>query len=168
MTEPICPECRVGKHGNCDGRALDETSDEIVDCGCCGKSELAEYRVTFGQRYRHEVHPTFPAAHPDGWVTICAYDDAGARAIAFSMFDQAWSFMYGPSDRPQKYWDETFPAGELARISMDNELGDVCRVVDIGGEAIRVHGNEPPTAKDVEMLAEVVAAVRKRMEENRS
>ena len=165
MTEPICPECRVGKHGNCDGRALDETTDEIVDCDCCGKGEPQEYRVTFGQRYRREEHPTFPAAHPDGWVTILAYDDAGARAIAFSMFDQYWSFMYGPADRPQKYWDETFPAGELARISMDNELGDVCRVVDIGGETIRVLGAEPPSPEAVAAIAEIVDAVRARMEE---
>jgi hypothetical protein len=162
----ICPECRVGKHGNCDGRALDETTDEIVDCDCCGKTvELAEYRVTFGQRYHHEAHPLFPAARPDGWVTILAYDDAGARAIAFSMFDQYWSFMYGPSDRPQKYWDETFPVGELARIHLAPESGDVCRVVDIGGETIRVHGNQPPSPEAVEALAGLVAAVHARMED---
>jgi hypothetical protein len=33
-TPPLCPECRVGKCGNCDGTALDETTDEIVGCGC--------------------------------------------------------------------------------------------------------------------------------------
>lgn len=34
-TEPQpCPECVVGKHGNCDGRTLDRTTDEIVPCPC--------------------------------------------------------------------------------------------------------------------------------------
>lgn len=31
---PICPECRSGKHGNCDGEALNEATDEIVACTC--------------------------------------------------------------------------------------------------------------------------------------
>lgn len=29
-----CPECRNGKHQNCDGVALDPDADEIVECGC--------------------------------------------------------------------------------------------------------------------------------------
>lgn len=29
-----CPECSVGKHGNCDGRTLDHARDEIVPCPC--------------------------------------------------------------------------------------------------------------------------------------
>jgi hypothetical protein len=29
-----CPECRSGKHVNCTGWALDEDSDELVECGC--------------------------------------------------------------------------------------------------------------------------------------
>lgn len=31
---PICPECRDGKHKNCDGTAWDFVADELVDCGC--------------------------------------------------------------------------------------------------------------------------------------
>lgn len=31
---PVCPECRSGKHGNCDGTALDEAADDIVECTC--------------------------------------------------------------------------------------------------------------------------------------
>lgn len=31
---PICPECRSGKHRNCDGSALDERADDIVECRC--------------------------------------------------------------------------------------------------------------------------------------
>lgn len=40
MSESICPECLSGKHVNCDGRALDEITDLIVQCqcGCQGAS----------------------------------------------------------------------------------------------------------------------------------
>lgn len=31
---PVCPECRAGKHRNCDGTALNETTDDITDCIC--------------------------------------------------------------------------------------------------------------------------------------
>jgi hypothetical protein len=34
MTAPICPECRADKHRVCAGEALDETTDEIVECAC--------------------------------------------------------------------------------------------------------------------------------------
>jgi hypothetical protein len=37
MTDAICPECAVGKHRNCDGTALDEDTDQIVPCTCCGE-----------------------------------------------------------------------------------------------------------------------------------
>jgi hypothetical protein len=29
-----CPECAAGKHGNCDGTALDTATDEFVPCPC--------------------------------------------------------------------------------------------------------------------------------------
>lgn len=42
-----------------------------------------EFRVTFGQMYRTLPHAKFPPAHPDGWLTIVAYTESHARAIAF-------------------------------------------------------------------------------------
>lgn len=30
----ICPECRSGKHPNCDGTAFDDVADDIVECRC--------------------------------------------------------------------------------------------------------------------------------------
>lgn len=30
----VCPECAVGKCGNCDGTALDPHTDLIVACAC--------------------------------------------------------------------------------------------------------------------------------------
>jgi len=38
MVEPprpaVCPECVQGKHGNCDGTALDRATDEVGACEC--------------------------------------------------------------------------------------------------------------------------------------
>lgn len=33
-TDPICPECRSGKHPNCDGQAWDPTTDAPTTCAC--------------------------------------------------------------------------------------------------------------------------------------
>lgn len=35
LTHPEdCPECRVGRHANCTGWAIDPDTDEVRDCGC--------------------------------------------------------------------------------------------------------------------------------------
>lgn len=34
MAENICPECRAGKHVNCNGQAWDSEKDEPTQCGC--------------------------------------------------------------------------------------------------------------------------------------
>lgn len=31
---PSCPECRNGKHDNCDEKTLDPETDKIVLCSC--------------------------------------------------------------------------------------------------------------------------------------
>lgn len=33
-TPAICPECKAGKHDNCDGTAWDEEKDELTECFC--------------------------------------------------------------------------------------------------------------------------------------
>lgn len=33
-TLPLCPECQVGKCGNCDGRTWDHVNDEPAPCPC--------------------------------------------------------------------------------------------------------------------------------------
>lgn len=39
---PTGPDCRDGKHGACDGRALDEHTDDITDCRCdCHQQEAS-------------------------------------------------------------------------------------------------------------------------------
>lgn len=34
MTDPIGPDCAVGKHPACDARAWDDDADDITDCTC--------------------------------------------------------------------------------------------------------------------------------------
>jgi hypothetical protein len=55
------------------------------------------YFVTFGQRYRHEPHPTFPAAHPDGWVEVSPDYALGVTAyeLVNAVLGTAWASMYG-------------------------------------------------------------------------
>lgn len=35
-----CPECRQGKHVNCTGWALDEDTDDVVECECAEGGHL--------------------------------------------------------------------------------------------------------------------------------
>lgn len=37
----ICPECKAGKHGNCDGTAWDDDKDDFTTCGCDHGAEAA-------------------------------------------------------------------------------------------------------------------------------
>lgn len=78
-------------------------------------SMTAEFRVTFGQRYRREEHPAFPKAHPDGWLTVVADDENKARAWAFEFLGDRWAFLQAePFDRDD--WDGHYPLGELHRV----------------------------------------------------
>lgn len=45
MTEPINPECREGKHRNCNTLVLDTITDEIARCLCeCHIDDTTEYQ----------------------------------------------------------------------------------------------------------------------------
>jgi hypothetical protein len=41
MRVQLCPECRAGKHGNCDGTGWDIDADERVPCPCLDESHTA-------------------------------------------------------------------------------------------------------------------------------
>lgn len=76
---------------------------------------MPEYRVTFGQRYHREPHPTFPAAHPDGWLAIDATDEDTAREVAHLMLGTHWAFLYDAATSDVD-WALYFPLGELDRV----------------------------------------------------
>lgn len=84
---------------------------------------MTEYRITFGLKYSRETHPQFPAAHPDGWLTILAAREEVARLIANAVLDRDWAFLYsGPFDEK---WAQYHPMGELARIDASLALVDM-------------------------------------------
>jgi hypothetical protein len=74
-----------------------------------------EFRVTFGQQYPREPHPTLALAHRDGWVSILAPDEHAARAEAHRVLDVRWSMLYQP-DEPGYPTTEHYPLGELLQI----------------------------------------------------
>lgn len=39
---PECPECAVGKHGNCDGRSWDDIEDDYTACPCAEAGHQVE------------------------------------------------------------------------------------------------------------------------------
>lgn len=75
------------------------------------------YHVTFGQQYPREPHPTFPAAHRDGWVDVVACDLVRAREIAFQALGVKWSEMYPDDDQWRQDRRLYYPLGCLATFS---------------------------------------------------
>lgn len=74
-----------------------------------------EWRVTFGQRYRHEPHPVLGMvpALPDHYVTVRAPTVHKAHEAALAWLGQAWAFLYptvGPVEHQLRA--EHVPAGE--------------------------------------------------------
>lgn len=55
---------------------------------------MEKFYLTFGTKYRHEPHPHWPGADPDGWVLIEASDEGQARSLAMSAFGPYWSMLY--------------------------------------------------------------------------
>jgi len=91
---------------------------------------MNEYRFTFGIKYREEPHPTCMWATPDGWLAVIAPNRDIACRLAAAIVGHAdnnpnapyaYAFDYAPEDwskvmRSGHTWDETYPAGELARV----------------------------------------------------
>lgn len=76
---------------------------------------MAEFFITFGVQYSRVPHPTFPLAHPDGWVVIEAPDEEAAREHAYARLGQRWAFIY-TADTFDTSWH---PLGELARFAAE-------------------------------------------------
>lgn len=83
------------------------------------------WRVTFGRRYAHEPHPSFPGAHPDGWLTVEAADGLSYEAIragVIQILGTNWCALYDAARQDPEDEDELYyPMGELARIHLTED-----------------------------------------------
>ncbi len=71
---------------------------------------MSNFYITFGQKYRSMTHPSFPKAHPDGFLVIVAPTYEEAREYAFRRLGDRWSMIY--ELRPNSLF---FPLQELGR-----------------------------------------------------
>lgn len=74
--------------------------------------------ITFGQMYRHEAHPTYPLANPDGWLVIEAPDQTLYEGVRNALFLKADGFLQYAFDYPgdQPASPELYHRGEIERI----------------------------------------------------
>lgn len=73
------------------------------------------WRVTFGQRYRHEPHPVLGDIPdlPDRYVTVHGPTEHDAHLAATAWLGQAWAFLYPTTGPPGlQLSDEHVPLGE--------------------------------------------------------
>jgi hypothetical protein len=79
--------------------------------------QLQKFYLTFGVQYSHLPHPTWPGAHPDGWVLIEAVNEDRARGLAYLYFKQNWSMLTPENHFPAELNKrQYYPLGEIARI----------------------------------------------------
>ena len=72
----------------------------------------SKFFVTFGQKYRHEKHPSGLNINPNGYVVIHAYSYKEASQIAFDKFGSAFCMLYDED----KFESHFFPAGSLLEL----------------------------------------------------
>lgn len=53
--EATCPECAAGKHGNCDGTALDSLTDRLTECRCQARGHEPDDEPLMGWRSDHDL-----------------------------------------------------------------------------------------------------------------
>lgn len=84
-----------------------EDLDEVLDHLSHGHK--VAFFLTFGLRYRREGHPTFEAAHPDGYVTVWAYTYEEARRIVAERIGSRFCGLY-----EAEHFDPSFyPLGSI-------------------------------------------------------
>ena len=98
--------------------------------GVAPPNPLPTFYVTFGIKYRHEAHPYWAGAHPDGWLEIQARDEAEARIMVQRFVGNVYAFLYEEA-RFERKWH---PRGRLALLLQD-------------GGTITSEGVEPPTPR---------------------
>ena len=76
---------------------------------------MPDFYLTFGQKYPREPHPSWGAAHHNGWVRLVgAADRADARGWVTALFGRQWSEVYDSLHG----FTALFPLGEIGRVDV--------------------------------------------------
>lgn len=113
---------------------------------------LAKFYLTFGVKYSHTEHPTWPGANPDGWVLIEAVSEERARGLAYLYFKEYWSMLTPESHFPAQLNKQKYsPLGEIARlkvgyssIPVDGRLTPAGDPVGAPAYAVEINGTSDP------------------------
>ncbi|ALY10876.1 hypothetical protein WILDE_94 [Arthrobacter phage Wilde] len=104
---------------------------------------MPNFYITFGQKYRHEPHPLFKNAHPDGWVRVIAATETEARNLVASYIGPAWAFCYDEQRfDPEAMKMRFYPKGELALVTMDG-VSDEALVQRYSPSSPEFYGQHP-------------------------
>ena len=76
---------------------------------------MASFYVTFGQRYRNEIHPRWRWADPDGYLKVTPPDgnEETARAMVNAALHRDWAMLYATPPSLEQY-----PNGETGELSI--------------------------------------------------
>ncbi len=112
MTDPSrlrpCPECRAGKHGNCDGVTWDDVTDSPAKCPCTHEP------VDEARRGRY--HAALATARLDAVLRIADEEQAELRAELDRLRDVARGLHH--------VWSTVQPSGLMSRRRAAEVLAD--------------------------------------------
>jgi hypothetical protein len=79
---------------------------------------MAIYCVTFGQRFRHDLHPFFGKCPrlPESYVEVIADDYVTAVDMTQDLLSYNYSMVYSLDD----FHDDLFPCGPIGAITREN------------------------------------------------
>lgn len=104
----ICPECRAGKHVNCDGQAWDSEKDEPTVCAC--SHEVVKHNGPYPEE-------TLGEDYDDGTITANVADLAEA-VVGHRIVNFEKDIPLPPGQKPHWSWGRA--VGH--RITLDNDM----------------------------------------------
>lgn len=71
-----------------------------------------KFFLAFGNKYKHEPHPSGYDVNPDGWIEVFADTYDLARQKTMDIFGKEWCWLYTEDEFEQNH----FPAGKIGQI----------------------------------------------------
>ena len=59
---------------------------------------MPKWYLTLGLKYAREPHPLGAGGNPDGYVEVCAQDEAHARSQVVELIGDKWSMLYSEEE----------------------------------------------------------------------